>query len=60
MIASNPGILTRARLKYPFCISPSPKRNVSIANSNYYIVENKKQQLIKKSFLKSYFSSIEQ
>ena len=60
MIASKPGILTRLRLKYPFCISPSPKRNISIANKNYYIVENKKQQLIKKSFLKSYFSSIEQ
>ena len=28
MIASNPGILTRVRLKYPFCISPSPKRNI--------------------------------
>ena len=60
MIASKPGVFTRLRLKYPFCISPSPKRNISIANTNYYIVENKKQQLIKKSFLKSYFSSIEQ
>jgi len=47
------------RLKYPFCISPSPKRNVSITNSNYYIVDSSKCEYINKHFMKAYFSSIE-
>ena len=47
------------RLKYPFCISPSPKRNVSITNSNYYIVDSSKCEYINKHFIKAYFSSIE-
>ena len=49
----------KIRLFLPITISPSPKRNVSIANKDYYVIENKKIKTIKKSFLKSYFTSIE-
>ena len=59
MLASKPHWITRLRLKYPFCLSPSPKRNISIANSNYYVVGVKNYRQIKKSYIKSYFSSIE-
>ena len=34
--ASLPSFIKRIRLKYPFCISPSPKRNVCITNHHYY------------------------
>ena len=57
--ASNPPFIKRLRLKYPFCISPSPKRNVSITNNQYFVVENKKCKHIKKSKIKAYFTSIE-
>ena len=59
MLASNPHWLTRIRLKYPFCLSPSPKRNISIANSNYHVVSVKNYRQINKSYMKAYFSSIE-
>ena len=59
MRAANPDRYTNLRLKYPFCLSPSPKRNISIANHNYYVIENRVCQQIKKSFIKAYFSSIE-
>jgi len=59
MLASKPDWFTRTRLKYPFCLSPSPKRNISIANSNYHVVGLKNHKQIHKSYLKSYFSSIE-
>ena len=59
MRSANPSRYTRLRLKYPFCISPSPKRNIAIANSNYYAIDKKECRQIRKSFLKSYFSSIE-
>tara|TARA_B110000444_G_scaffold228853_1_gene234925 strand:- start:50 stop:703 length:654 start_codon:yes stop_codon:yes gene_type:complete len=59
MLASKPHWFTRLRLKYPFCLFPSPKRNISIANSNYYVVSMKNYKQINKSFLKAYFSSIE-
>ena len=42
--ASNPSWIKKLRLKYPFCISPSPKRNVSIANHHYYICYRKEMQ----------------
>ena len=57
--ASGPSIIKRIRLKYPFCISPSPKRNVCITNHHYYVVENQKCITVKKSKLQAYFSSIE-
>jgi hypothetical protein len=59
MRAANSDKYTNLRLKYPFCLSPSPKRNISIANSNYYVIENKICQQINKSPIKAYFSSIE-
>tara|TARA_B110000444_G_C18795829_1_gene574809 strand:+ start:281 stop:934 length:654 start_codon:yes stop_codon:yes gene_type:complete len=59
MRAANSDRYTNLRLKYPFCLSPSPKRNISIANSNYYVIDNKICKHVKKSFIKGYFSSIE-
>ena len=59
MRESNSDRYTNLRLKYPFCLSPSPKRNISIANHNYYMIENRVCQQINKSFIKAYFSSIE-
>ena len=59
MLAAQPHWLTRLRLKYPFCLFPSPKRNISIANSNYYVVSMKNYKQINKSYVKAYFSSIE-
>ena len=59
MREANSDRYTSLRLKYPFCLSPSPKRNISIANHNYYVIENRVCQQINKSFIKAYFSSIE-
>ena len=59
MLASSPDFFTKIRLKFPFCLSPSPKRNISIANSNYHIIDMKVYKQINKSLIKSYFSSIE-
>ncbi len=59
MREANSDRYTNLRLKYPFCLSPSPKRNISIANHNYYVIENRVFQQINKSFIKAYFSSIE-
>ena len=52
--------IKKLRFKYPFCISPSPKRNVCISNHHYYVVENNNCIKVKKSKLQAYFSSIEQ
>jgi len=57
--SSNPTFIKKLRLRFPFCISPSPKRNVSISNNHYYVVEKNKCMEVKKSKLKSYFTSIE-
>ena len=56
---ARPSFLKKLRLKFPFTISPSPKRNVSIANHHYYVVKNQKCIEVKKSKLQAYFSSIE-
>ena len=56
---AEPSFLKKVRLKFPFCISPSPKRNVSIANTNYYIVKEYKCEKINRSTLRAYFSGIE-
>jgi hypothetical protein len=52
--------IKKLRFTYPFCISPSPKRNVCITNHNYYVVEHNNCVEVKKSKLQAYFSSIEQ
>lgn len=59
MRAASKEKIINLRLKYPFCISPSPKRNVGIANPNYYVVDEQKCEHINKNFIKAYFSSIE-
>ena len=51
--------IKKLRLKYPFCITPSPKRNVCISSNNYYVAEKNKFIEVKKTKLQSYFSSIE-
>ncbi len=56
---SGVSFLQRIRFKFPFCVSPSPKRNIAIGNNNYYIVLKNKVKKIRKNFLKAYFSSIE-
>ena len=56
---AEPSFLKKLRLKFPFTISPSPKRNVSISNTNYYIVREHKCIKINRSTLKAYFSGIE-
>ena len=59
MRAANPDSYMKFRLKYPFCLMPSPKRNISIANPSYYVAEKNAFQQINKSYIKSYFTSIE-
>ena len=59
MRSSSPTYLKNARLKFPICISPSPKRNVGIANANFYKITENKFEEIKRNWLESYFKSIE-
>ena len=59
MRASDLGIIKYLRLRFPFCISPSPKRNVSIGNNNYYIVDNGQCTRVIKNKIKAYFTTIE-
>ena len=56
---SHPPFIKKIRLKFPFCISPSPKRNVSIGNRNYYMTFNNKCSYIKRNHLAGYFCGIE-
>ena len=58
-IRTLPPFFKKIRLRFPFTISPSPKRNVSILNNTYYVVDKEKVKIISKSKLKAYFSSIE-
>ena len=58
--SSGISFIKKLRFKYPFCISPSPKRNVSITNHHYYVVVNSQCVKVKKNKLQAYFSSIEQ
>ena len=57
--SSTSSIRTKVRLTFPFCITPSPKRNVSIINNNYFIVDDFNCKQVLKSKIVSYFSSIE-
>ncbi len=56
---SIPSFVTKLRLTLPFCITPSPKRNVSIVNNNYFVVDEFNCKQVHKSKIVSYFSSIE-
>lgn len=57
--SAEPSAIKKLRLRYPFCISPSPKRNVCITNHHYYRVTKNSCKKVKKTKLKAYFSSIE-
>ena len=59
LLASGLSFIKKLRLKYQFCISPSPKRNVCITNNNYYIIQNNKLSNVRKNKIYAYFSSIE-
>lgn len=59
MQESASSLVTNFRLKLPITISPSPKRNVSIANANFYKVTKDNCRLIKRSLFSSYFKSLE-
>ena len=47
------------RLKFPISLSPSPKRNVGIANSNFYKINDFECIKIKRTKIESYLKSIE-
>tara|TARA_B100000965_G_C19583098_1_gene754481 strand:+ start:180 stop:833 length:654 start_codon:yes stop_codon:yes gene_type:complete len=59
MRSSSPTYLKNARLKFPICLSPSPKRNVGIANANFYKITENTYQEVKRNWIESYFKSIE-
>ena len=56
---SDPNFLKKLRLKFPFTISPSPKRNVGISNNNYYMIRDAKCVKIRRNTIKAYFTGIE-
>lgn len=56
---SNPNLIKNLRLRFPFSLSPSPKRNVSISNNNYYVVGKNKFEKIKRNKINGYFRGIE-
>tara|TARA_X000001036_G_C20556428_1_gene756538 strand:+ start:363 stop:1019 length:657 start_codon:yes stop_codon:yes gene_type:complete len=59
IIHSGTSLITKLRLKYPFCIVPTPKRNVSTCNRNYYVVNDSSCKKVKRSLVSSYLKSIE-
>ena len=59
MRSSSPTYIKNARLKFPISISPSPKRNVGIANANFYRITEKTFKKVKRNWVESYFKSIE-
>ena len=59
MREAKPSIIKILRLKYPASFSPSPKRNVGIANSTYYIVNDRSCVQINRNSIKAYLKSIE-
>jgi len=52
-------LIKNLRLQFPFSLSPSPKRNVSISNNNYYVIEKNKFEKIKRNKINGYFRGIE-
>ena len=59
ILHSTPPLITKLRLMFPFCIIPSPKRNVSTCNRNYYVVDNKSCMKINRNILAGYFKGVE-
>ena len=44
---------------FPYCIIPTPKRNVSICNKNYYVVDKESCKKIKRNLFNGYLKGIE-
>tara|TARA_B100000768_G_scaffold44194_1_gene42951 strand:+ start:11701 stop:12357 length:657 start_codon:yes stop_codon:yes gene_type:complete len=59
MRESTSSFFTNIRLKYPITITPSPKRNVTIANTDFFRVTKDSCRLIKRSSIVSYFKNLE-
>jgi len=59
MQVGSSSLVKKLRLKYPFCISPSPKRNVGIANPTYYIVNKNNCEIVKRNKIEAYLNGIE-
>ena len=59
MKVASPSLIKILRLKYPFCISPSPKRNVRIANQSYYIINKNDCEIVNRNAILGYLKSIE-
>ena len=59
IIHSSPPFITKLRLQYPFCIVPSPKRNVSTCNRNYYVVSDSSCVKVRRNIISGYLKSIE-
>lgn len=59
MRSSGTNFVKRLRLKFPFCLSPSPKRNVAIAHASFYKIGVDSFKEIKRNMLQAYFKSIE-
>lgn len=58
-INSNPNLLKKIRLMFPCTVMPSPKRNISICNKNFYVVKNDICKKINRNIISGYFKSIE-
>ena len=59
MRSSGTNFVKRLRLKFPFCLSPSPKRNVAIAHASFYKIGVDSFKEVKRNMLESYLKSIE-
>jgi hypothetical protein len=59
IIHSLPSLITKMRLIFPYCIIPTPKRNISICNRNYYAVDTESCKRIKRNLINGYLKGIE-
>ena len=59
ILHSTPPLITKLRLMFPFCIIPSPKRNVSTCNRNYYVLDKENYKKINRNIFSGYLKGIE-
>ena len=59
LIKSKLNLLKKIRLLFPCTVVPSPKRNVSICNNNFYVVNGNLCKKINRNIISGYFKSIE-
>ncbi len=59
IISATSSFLIKLRLLFPCTVIPSPKRNISICNRNFYVVKDGICNQIKRGLLSGYFLSIE-